>query len=151
MAGRYDNQNFSAGIAQKQWKVLNPDDDAEVVQIGLVDTGLVTGLGEKNFAMMVTAPGGGTIPTLPTTIPPNPVISVTATAAALPTQALVSGAVLKTPSTNIASVWIGGDNTVTIGDGFELEPGEIIPITGTNLNIFWIIGNAADKLQWIGG
>lgn len=150
MAGPYNKDNFTAGIATKQWKVQNPDNPDEVIQIGLTDSGLVTAKGEKIFALMI-AGAGGPNPAMPSTIPQNPPIAVTIVAAALPDNALVSGAVLKAPRTNVAGVWIGGDNTVAVNNGFELTPGEMIPVAAINLNKFWIIGNAADLLQWIGG
>ncbi len=150
MVGPYDAKNFSSGIASKQMKIQNPDDLNEVLQIALFDTGLLTAKTERKFGL-VTGSAGGPTPALPATIPPNPPVAVTATAAALPANVLVSGAVLKAPSANIASVWIGGDNSVAVNNGFELEPGEMIPVAAINLDKFWIIGNAADFLQWIGG
>jgi len=153
MAGTYDKNTFSVGIAQKQWKVLNPDDLDEVVQIGLVDTGNVTLLGEKVFSLIVGGTGGP-VPSLPSTIPPNPIVNVTGIAAALPTQALVNGVMIRAPggaTGNAGSVWIGGDGTVAAANGYELTPGSWVIIPTNNLNNIWIIGTPGDTLQWIGG
>ncbi|RLI55261.1 MAG: hypothetical protein DRP09_10630 [Candidatus Thorarchaeota archaeon] len=150
MAGPYNKNNFSVGIATKQMKVLNPDNLEEVVQIGLTDTGMTTASGEKIFSLMTGGAGGAT-PALPSSIPTNPPITITATAATLPDKPLVNGAVLRAPSGNVGSIWLGGDNSVGVGNGYELPPGENVPIAATNLNKFWVIGTAGDKLQWLGG
>ena len=135
----------------KVLRFQSPEIPDEVIQLSVVDTGNTTDDGLKIHRLEVGGSGGGPMPSLPSVIPPNPVVAVTATAAPLPSQALVSGAVLKAPSANIASVWIGGDNSVAVNNGLELEPGEIIPVAAIDLDLFWIIGNAADTLQWIGG
>lgn len=150
MAGPYNKDSFTAGIAQKQWKVQNPDDPDEVIQIGLVDSGAVTAKGEKIFALM-TAGTGGPVPVLPSSIPSNTPIGIIGSAQQLPSNALVSGVVIKAKTTNVASIWVGRDNTVAINNGYELEPGESLPLSGTNLDLFWVIGTAADVLHWIGG
>ena len=135
----------------KEIRFQHPTDPTKVIQLELANTGTVDALDGTEIWRLATGSSGGPSPALPTVIPPNPIISVTAVAAALPNVPLVAGMVLKAPSTNVASVWIGGDATVAVNNGFELEAGEMVAITATNLNKFFIIGNAADKLQRIGG
>ena len=146
MVGPYNEKNFSSGIATKQMKVQNPDDLTEVIQIGLFDTGLTTVATERKFGI-ITGSAGGPTPALPSTIPPNAPVAVTAAAAALPTNTLVNGAILRAPSGNIASVWVGGDATVAVNNGLEIPPGEGVPVPATNLNEFFRIANAADCRQ----
>jgi hypothetical protein len=129
----------------------HPTDSTKVIQLELANTGAVDPIDSTEIWRLTTGSSGGPSPALPTSIPPNPPVAVTATAEALPDIPLVSGAVLKGPSTNVDSIWIGGDDTVDVDNGYELEPGEFIPVAATNLSKFFIIGTAGDVLQWIGG
>ena len=131
-------------------RFVDPEDATKLVQIALVDTGTTTADGTKIYSLGVGS-SSGPVPAMPSTILPNAPIAVTAVAAALPANPLVNGAVLRAPNSNVASIWIGGDGTVAVNNGYELPPGESLPVVATDLSKFFIIGNALDKLHWIGG
>lgn len=61
---------------------------------------------------------------------------------------MTNGIVVKALATNVADVWIGGSG-VTVGNGFELEPGAALVFTVVNLNTLYVIGaNHTDKVCW---
>lgn len=131
-------------------RLHHPTDQTKIIQLEMSNTGLLT---SDNIEIwrLATGSGGGPSPALPIAILPNPPVSVTAVAAALPDKSLVNGAILKAPAANAGSVWVGGDATVAVNNGYELEPGEFVPVAAINLNKFFIIGTLGDVLQWIGG
>jgi hypothetical protein len=58
-----------------------------------------------------------------------------------------NGIIVEALSTNGASVFIGG-SAVTTSTGFELQPGQSMPLT-CNLNTIYVIGNnSTDKVCW---
>jgi len=77
--------------------------------------------------------------------------ATTTSAAPLPSVSFVAGpATLKAPKGNAATIEVGivGE---TVGNGFILDPGDIIQLPVTNLSQLYLIGaNTSDKLTWIG-
>ena len=59
----------------------------------------------------------------------------------LPDQSVTKGATIKAKDTNVATVVI---------NGFDLEPGESIPIDIDNLNKILVTGNAGDVVYYLG-
>ncbi len=142
-----------SGQNLKFLRFVDPEDSTKIFELAAVDTGDPAGDGTRRYSL-VTGGLGGPSPSLPTSIPANPPVAVTAAAVALPTNTLVNSVMIRAPGGvggNIASVWIGGDNTVTIGSGYELVPGSWVSIPIDNLDKIFIIGNPADFIQWIGG
>ena len=43
---------------------------------------------------------------------------------------------------NTGTVYIGRDNTVTVGNGYPLRPGSVILLKISNLNTVWFIADA---------
>lgn len=59
-----------------------------------------------------------------------------------------NGMLVQAISTNVASVYIGGSG-VTTSTGFELQAGQAVPFTASNVNVLYVIGaNATDKVCW---
>lgn len=59
-----------------------------------------------------------------------------------------NGILVQAISTNTASVFIG-DATVTTSSGFELQPGQAVPFTASNITALYVIGsNTSDKVCW---
>lgn len=59
-----------------------------------------------------------------------------------------NGVLVQALSTNAASVFIGGAS-VTTGTGYELQAGQAVPFTPTNVNLLYVIGaNNTDKVCW---
>lgn len=71
---------------------------------------------------------------------------------ALPSVAFASGLVtLKAPKGNAAAIDIGGSAGVTLGTGFQLDPGDSVTVNVLNLSVLFIVGaNTSDKITWIG-
>lgn len=118
----YNKESFSTGIATKQKKLQNPDDDTEIVQIGYVDTGLLTLNGEKIFATL-TSPGS-----LPgASLKVSPSEGATAVAAAATAESLnqfpITAADHTAEEIGIARDWTG---YITAGDS--------LTITGSTAN-----------------
>jgi len=136
----------------KYLRFVDPEDETKIVQIALVDTGSVTGDDVPIYALGVGSGSGVLTPGLPTTLPANPSYALTGGAAEqLPAQDFVAGVVLKNRNSNSNSIWIGGDNSVAPNNGFELQPGESVPIPVANLDLIWVYGTASEVLDWIGG
>jgi len=78
--------------------------------------------------------------------------ATTASSVALPNVAFASGLVtLKAPKSNAAALDIGGSAGVTLGNGFQLDPGDSVTVNVLNLNVLFIVGaNTSDKITWIG-
>jgi len=127
----YDEKSFSQGIATKQLKVQNPDDPTEIIQIGLIDTGATTALGEKIFSLDVS---GSTLSIIAATaLKPDGYSHETIVPAGTPTALAVT--------TKAVSVVIQADNANTV-DGkvlnITLTAGETIVIE-TVPDASWII------------
>lgn len=79
---------------------------------------------------------------------------VTATAAALATQALSNGFVIKAKSTNAGKVFVGGSGVTATddgtGNGFSLNAGEAISLPVNTTAGIYIIGTANDVVYVIG-
>lgn len=59
-----------------------------------------------------------------------------------------NGILVQALSTNIASIFIGGSG-VTTGTGFEIQPGQGVPFTASNMNLLYTIGaNGTDGACW---
>jgi hypothetical protein len=62
--------------------------------------------------------------------------------------ASTNGILVQALSTNTASVFIGGSG-VTTSNGFELQAGQAVPFTASNVNLLYVIGsNNTDKICW---
>ena len=60
------------------------------------------------------------------------------------------GVIVKARSTNSGIVFVGNSNAVTVGTGFELEPGASVTLPITNSNLVWLIGSAAGQVvTWV--
>ena len=63
------------------------------------------------------------------------------------------GVLVKAPSTNAATIYVGkSDVTTDYADttgGFPLEPGESVGVPCRNVNEVFVRGTAADKVAWI--
>lgn len=74
--------------------------------------------------------------------------TVTATATALTSQALINGVVITAATTNAGNVFVGGSGVTTTdtgsGSGYKLQPGQSISFGVTNCSAIYIIGTAAD-------
>lgn len=76
--------------------------------------------------------------------------TATASAVALPAQALVNGVVLKSLSTNTGTVYVGPSG-VTAATGYPLGPGEAISYAVTDRSAVFIIGsNITDIVAFTG-
>lgn len=77
--------------------------------------------------------------------------ATTTAAAPLPNVSFVAGpATLKAPKGNAATIEIGVSGE-TVGNGFILDPGDIIQLPVSNLQALYLIGaNTSDKITWIG-
>ena len=75
--------------------------------------------------------------------------TVTISAVALPSQALVNGIVITAPSGNTGTVYVGPAG-VTTGNGYKLAPGSSISYAVTNVSAIYIIGTAADTVSFTG-
>lgn len=76
--------------------------------------------------------------------------TTTTAAAALPSQALVNGAIIKALGTNVSTVYVGPAG-VTTSNGYPLGPGEAISYATSNLSLIYIIGqNTSDKVAFTG-
>jgi hypothetical protein len=77
--------------------------------------------------------------------------TVTTSAAALPTKALVNGIVITAPSTNSATIYVGPSG-VTTSTGYQLVPGTSISYGVSNLNAIYIISAASttDTISFTG-
>jgi hypothetical protein len=73
-----------------------------------------------------------------TEVPAIQSITVTNTAAALPTVA-TKHVKLRAALTNTIPVWVGRDSGVTVGDGWELFPGDTLDLPITNPNLLFVI------------
>jgi hypothetical protein len=75
----------------------------------------------------------------------------TTSAAELPAVAFVAGPVtLKAPKGNAETIEVGVVGE-TAGNGFILDPGDIIQLPVANLGSLYVIGaNTSDKITWIG-
>jgi hypothetical protein len=62
--------------------------------------------------------------------------------------ASTNGILVQAISTNTASVFIGGSG-VTTGSGFELQAGQAVPFTASNITALYVVGsNITDKVCW---
>ena len=73
---------------------------------------------------------------------------ITAAAVALASQALINGVVIRTKSSNVGSVFVGG-STVTAtddgsGNGFALPPNATLSLPVGNASAVYVIGTAGD-------
>lgn len=94
-----------------------------------------------------TITGGGS--TLPASFVANQA-TVGTSAAALPSNALTEGVIVRALSTNTVSIYIGPVG-VTTSTGHELLPGESTSVAVSNTNaIYAISGTAAQGLCFIG-
>jgi hypothetical protein len=76
--------------------------------------------------------------------------ATTTSAAALPSQALVNGVIIKAKTTNTAVVYVGPSG-VTTSTGYPLAAGEAISYGVTNLSTIYIIGaNTSDGVSFTG-
>jgi hypothetical protein len=76
--------------------------------------------------------------------------ATTTSAAALPSQALVNGVIIKAKTTNTAVVYVGPSG-VTASTGYPLAAGEAISYGATNLSTIYIIGaNTSDGVSFTG-
>ena len=130
----------------------DPQDDTKVVQVALVDTGLTSPDLTKIYALGV-AGATGPVPVVPASLVVNPPITLAGgVAEQLPAKALLNGIVIKAATgNNVAGVWVGGDNTVAMGNGYELLPGDGLPIEVQNMDAIWVFGTAGDVLYYNGG
>lgn len=67
-------------------------------------------------------------------------------------SALVSGVSigLKAPTTNIGTIFVGHDNTVSAANGFPIYPGGALTLDMQNgPNKLWVIGASGDKLNLV--
>lgn len=79
---------------------------------------------------------------------------ITAAAAALASQALINGVVIRAKSSNVGSVFVGG-STVTAtddgsGNGFAVPPGATLSLPVGNANAVYVIGTAGDIIYVTG-
>lgn len=131
-------------------RFVDPEDSTKIFELAAVDTGNPAGDGTRRYSL-VTGGIGGPSPSLPKDLPANPSFTLDGSAQQLPDVDLVAGVVLRNRSSNDDSIWVGGDNTVDTNDGFELEPGETLPLAVNNLNLVWVKGTNTEMLDWIGG
>lgn len=79
---------------------------------------------------------------------------VTATAAALATQALSNGVTIRAKSTNAGKVFVGGSGVTTTddgtGNGFALNPGDAVSIPVSTTAGVFVIGTLNDIIYVIG-
>lgn len=79
---------------------------------------------------------------------------VTASAVALPAQALVNGLSVRAKSSNLGAVWVGAAGVTATddgtGNGFSLLPGAAISLPVSNASSVFIIGTAGDVVYVIG-
>lgn len=62
--------------------------------------------------------------------------------------ASINGILVQALSTNSASVFIGG-SSVTTSTGFELQAGQAVPFTCSNITSLYVVGaNTSDKVCW---
>jgi hypothetical protein len=71
-------------------------------------------------------------------------VTVTNTAQTLAANSLKSGVTVKALSTNTTPVFVGIGTAVTVGNGYELSPGEGIFIEITNTNLVGCVAAASD-------
>jgi hypothetical protein len=80
--------------------------------------------------------------------------TVSASAAALGSAALVNGVVVKARITNAGPVWVGGPAVSTAdngaGAGYKLLPGEAASFAVSNINAIFIVGTAGDVVYFEG-
>lgn len=102
---------------------------------------------EKPMPVTAAGSGGATSPYVDQQV-------VTATAAALATQALSNGVTIKAKSTNAGSVFVGGSGVTATndgsGNGFALLPGEAISLPVSTTAGVFIIGTANDIVYVMG-
>jgi len=79
---------------------------------------------------------------------------VTASAAALATQALANGVLIKAKSTNVGKVFVGAAGVTATddgtGNGFALQAGEAVSIPASTTAGTYIIGTLNDVVYVIG-
>ena len=79
---------------------------------------------------------------------------VTASAAALATQALSNGVTIKAKSTNVGKVFVGGAGVTATddgtGNGFALNPGDAVSIPVSTTAGVFVIGTLNDIVYVIG-
>jgi hypothetical protein len=75
--------------------------------------------------------------------------AVTASAVALPSQALVNGTVITAPSTNTTTVYVGPAG-VTSATGYALAPGTSISYAVTNLSGVFVVGTVGASVSFTG-
>ena len=64
-----------------------------------------------------------------------------------PSQSYQNGIILTADGSNLQTIYIGGDNTVSATTGYPLVPGQSISYGVSNSNAIWYLGlNATDKL-----
>lgn len=80
--------------------------------------------------------------------------TVSASAAALASNALVNGVVVKAKSGNAGPVWVGAPGMTATDDGtgagYKLLPGEAASFAVSNTNAIYVIGTAGDVVYFEG-
>lgn len=59
------------------------------------------------------------------------------------------GVTLENPAANNV-VCVGHDNTVTLANGYRLQPGATVSMAIDNVNRIWVIGTAPQSISYIG-
>lgn len=75
-------------------------------------------------------------------------VTLTGVAQQLPNEPCVS-VTLENPSAN-AVVCIGHDNSVTLANGYRLQPGATVSMDIDNANRVWVIGTVTQVISYIG-
>lgn len=87
---------------------------------------------------------------LPTTIYNN-VVNVTnaGTRVQFPNQAILSMVTIKAKIGNAGTIYVG-NSTVAASNGYQLSPGDSIPVEVANLNLIYIdAANNGDGVSWV--
>lgn len=56
---------------------------------------------------------------------------------------------IASPITNTATVYVGGDSSLTSANGYPLEPGEKMAFDTTDVSGLWLSGAQNDVVRWI--
>jgi len=131
-------------------RLQHPTDSTKVIQLELVDTGLLTADNIERWSI-ASSSGGGPLPAVPSENKHYYYELPDTNVHALADIALVSGGVLIADDDNIDPIVVGGDNSITDTTAPKLPAGMSIPISALNLSQIFVKGTAGDIITFIGG